>query len=56
MRTRFDKNRAERYWNFAALQNPPAYRPETDERCQQPGMQAIVYDGVTEKGGVSRFF
>ena len=56
MRTRFDKNRAERYWNFEELQKPPAYRPETDERCQQPGMQAIVYDGVTEKGEVSRFF
>ncbi|MBO5959690.1 MAG: alpha/beta fold hydrolase, partial [Lentisphaeria bacterium] len=56
MNRKYDKNSPERYWDFAKLQAPPAYRDETDERCQQPGMKAIVYEGVRENGEKSRFF
>lgn len=56
MRKEYDKNDARRYWDFSKLEAAPAYRVETDERCQYPGMQAIVYEGVMEKGAKTQVF
>lgn len=38
MRTRFDKNRAERYWNFAALRH---------RRCDDVVITKLIFDNFS---------
>ena len=52
----FYQEAPEKYWDFEALKNPPAFQDDFDEASACDGLRAITFDGVTENGKRTRTF
>ena len=46
----------EKYWDFEALKNPPAYVVDHDPLSEHENMTSIIFDGVMENGRQTKVF